>query len=73
MERITLNIEKVANKNLKQRGHDIHEIEQEFLGHKAQIKRYDIYVDKKLDSCGFLENKELKVMVSLQVIFYKGI
>jgi hypothetical protein len=32
---------------LKQRGHNTHEIKQEFLGDRAEIKRYDKYIDKK--------------------------
>ncbi|EOL8941893.1 polymorphic toxin type 33 domain-containing protein [Cronobacter dublinensis] len=47
---------KVADdKFLKNNGVDAHRIKKDFLGAKAEIKLYDIYVDKKLGNYGLLE------------------
>ncbi|MCO6548128.1 MAG: hypothetical protein J6583_10180 [Gilliamella sp.] len=43
---------------MKQRGHNAHEIKQEFLGDRAEIKRYDIYVDKKFGKLWILRKKK---------------
>ena len=40
------NPQKANDKQLKKNGHDAHEIKSEYLGKKAPISRYDLYVDK---------------------------
>ncbi|MBE1442606.1 RHS repeat-associated core domain-containing protein [Paenibacillus sp. OAS669] len=39
-------INKIDDKHLKRQGIDAHEVKRDFLGSKAQISRYDLYVDK---------------------------
>ncbi|MCO6514867.1 MAG: hypothetical protein J6589_10460 [Snodgrassella sp.] len=51
-------LKKVDDNYLKQRGHNAHEIKQEFLGDRAEIKRYDIYVDKKFGKLWILRKKK---------------
>ncbi|WP_353846804.1 polymorphic toxin type 33 domain-containing protein [Snodgrassella sp.] len=50
-------LKKVDDNYLKQRGHNAHEIKKEFLGRNAEIKRYDIYVDKKSGKLWILRKK----------------
>lgn len=40
------NPQKANDKQLKKNGHDAHEIKKEYLGKKAPISKYDLYVDK---------------------------
>jgi RHS repeat-associated protein len=40
------NLKKLKKSYLKKRGHDAHRIKREYLGDKAPISNYDLYVDK---------------------------
>ncbi|CAA6806191.1 MAG: Unknown protein [uncultured Campylobacterales bacterium] len=40
-------IKKISDNYLKQKGIDAHELKKDFLGKKANIAHYDLYVDKK--------------------------
>jgi len=41
-----INPNKVADKYLKKQGIDAHQLKKDYLGEKAPISQYDIYVDK---------------------------